>query len=261
MHLQVLSSGSGGNAALVRAADTALLVDAGLPGPAMEERLAAARLGHGALEHVLVTHGHLDHARSAGVLARRYRTLLHCSEAIMSNASIRRHKRLATLTIGRESVLENARGSDGVRVTPVEIPHDAPPTVAFRFEHDGRTAVILTDMGVPRPEVAARLRGAHVLVLEFNHDARMLAEGPYPAVLKRRIAGNAGHLSNEQAARMLRDMADGNLHTLVLAHLSAHNNTPELALAAAHGALDAAGLRGVRVLVASQDEVGENLAV
>ena len=80
-------------------------------------------------------------------------------------------------------------------------------------------------------------------------------------MLKRRIAGNAGHLSNEQAARMLRDMADGNLHTLVLAHLSAHNNTPELALAAAHGALDAAGLRGVRVLVASQDEVGENFEV
>jgi phosphoribosyl 1,2-cyclic phosphodiesterase len=261
MHLQVLSSGSGGNAALVRAGDTALLVDAGLPGPDMEARLDAARLGHGGLDHVLVSHGHLDHARSAGVLARRHHALLHCSEAIMSNASIRRHKRLATLTIGRSSVLENPRGSDGVTVTPVEIPHDAPPTVAFRIEHGGRTAVILTDMGVPRPEVAERLRGAHVLVLEFNHDAELLASGPYPAGLKRRISGNAGHLSNDQAADMLRGMADGNLHTLVLAHLSAHNNTPALALACAHAALDAVGLRGVRVLVASQDEVGLNLEV
>lgn len=261
MHLQVLASGSAGNATLVRAGDAALLVDAGLAGPAMEERLCAARLGHGGLDHVLVTHGHLDHARSAGVLARRHRALLHCSEAIMSNASIRRHKRLATLTIGSSAELENARGSDAVRVTPIEIPHDAPPTVAFRLEHDGRTAVILTDMGVPRPEVAARLRGAHVLVLEFNHDAQLLAGGPYPAALKRRIAGNAGHLSNEQAARMLCAMADGNLHTLVLAHLSAHNNTPERALEAARAALEVAGLHGVRVLVAGQDEVGENLEV
>ena len=179
----------------------------------------------------------------------------------MNNASIRRHKRLATLTIGSCAELPNARGSDALRVSPVEIPHDAPPTVAFRIEHAGRTAVILTDMGVPRPEVAARLRGAHVLVLEFNHDTGMLAHGPYPATLKRRIAGNAGHLSNEQAACMLRAMADANLHTLVLAHLSAHNNTPELARAAARAALEELGLGHVRVLVASQDEVGENLQV
>jgi len=261
MHLQVLASGSGGNATLVRAADAALLVDAGLSGPAMQARLDAARLGLGGLDHVLVTHGHLDHARSAGVLARRNRALLHCSQAIMNNASIRRHKRLATLTIGSTAELPNARETDAVRVSPVEIPHDAPPTVAFKLEHAGRRAVILTDMGVPRPEVAARLRGAHVLVLEFNHDERMLAVGPYPATLKRRIAGNAGHLSNSQAARMLRDLADEHLHTLVLAHLSAHNNTPELALEAARGTLDELGLGHVRVLVASQDEVGENLEV
>lgn len=261
MHLQVLASGSGGNAALVRAGDVSLLVDAGLSGPELEARLDAARLGHAGLDHVLVTHGHLDHARSAGLIARRHRALLHCSEAVMDNASIRRHKRLATLTIGSSTDLPDARQQDAVRVTPVEIPHDAPPTVAFRLEHEGRCAVILTDMGTPRPEVAARLRGAHVLVLEFNHDERMLALGPYPAALKRRIAGNAGHLSNAQAARMLRDLADERLHTLVLAHLSAHNNTPELALEAAHGALASLGLAGVRVLVAAQDEIGENLEV
>jgi phosphoribosyl 1,2-cyclic phosphodiesterase len=261
MHLQVLASGSGGNAALVRAGDVSLLVDAGLSGPELEARLNAARLGHAGLDHVLVTHGHLDHARSAGLIARRHRALLHCSEAVMDNASIRRHKRLATLTIGSSAELPDARQQDAVRVTPVEIPHDAPPTVAFRLEHEGRCAVILTDMGTPRPEVAARLRGAHVLVLEFNHDERMLALGPYPAALKRRIAGNAGHLSNAQAARMLCGLADERLHTLVLAHLSAHNNSHELALEAAHGALASLGLAGVRVLVAAQDEIGENLEV
>jgi len=261
MHLQVLSSGSGGNSALVRAGDACVLVDAGLPGVEMERRLETARLGHAGLDHVFVTHGHLDHARSAGLLARRHRATLHCAEAIMSNASIRRHKTLSTLRIGSPSTAACARGDQGLRLTPYELPHDALPTVAFRIEHDDRVAVILTDMGVPRDDVARRLRGAHVLVLEFNHDLGMLETGPYPATLKRRIAGNAGHLSNDQAARMLRALASENLHTLVLAHLSEHNNRPDIALEAARATLDGLGLAHVKVLVASQDEVGPNLEV
>jgi phosphoribosyl 1,2-cyclic phosphodiesterase len=99
------------------------------------------------------------------------------------------------------------------------------------------------------------------LILEFNHDERMLADGPYPVPLKRRVSGDRGHLSNEQAAVMLTAMAGPELHTLVLAHLSATNNTPELALEAAHGALEQAGLEHVEVLVATQDEVGPNLKI
>lgn len=261
MHLQVLSSGSKGNSALVRAGDTSLLVDAGLPGVEMERRLEAARLGHAGLDHVFVTHGHLDHARSAGLLARRHRATLHCAEAIMSNASIRRHKTLSSLRIGSPSSAPGPRGDDGLLLTPIELPHDAQPTVAFRIEHADRVAVILTDMGVPRDDIARQLAGAHVLVLEFNHDLRMLEAGPYPATLKRRIAGNAGHLSNDQGARMLRALAGERLHTLVLAHLSEHNNRPDIALEAAQATLAELGLSHVEVLVASQDEVGPNLEV
>jgi len=261
MHLQVLSSGSRGNSALVRAGDACVLVDAGLPGVEMERRLEAARLGHAGLDHVFVTHGHLDHARSAGLLARRHRAMLHCAEAIQGNASIRRHKRLSTLRIGSPIQAPGPGGDEGLQLTPVELPHDAQPTVAFRIEHGGRVAVILTDMGIPRDDIARRLAGAHVLVLEFNHDLGMLETGPYPAALKRRISGNAGHLSNDQAARMLRGLAGENLHTLVLAHLSEHNNHPDIALESAHATLDSLGLTHVEVLVASQDEVGPNLDV
>jgi len=261
MHLQVLSSGSGGNSALVCAGDACVLVDAGLPGFEMERRMEAARLGHAGLDHVFVTHGHLDHARAAGLVARRHRATLHCAEALMHNASIRRHRRLSTLRIGSPMSAPSARGDQGLLLTPVELPHDALPTVAFRIECDGRVAVILTDMGVPRDDIARRLAGAHVLVLEFNHDLELLESGPYPPALKRRIAGDAGHLSNEQAAHMLRALASENLHTLVLAHLSEHNNRPDIALETAHATLDSLGLSRVKVLVASQDEVGPNLAV
>jgi len=255
MQIQVLSSGSGGNATLVRAGGRTLLVDAGLPREAMRARLEAARVGHRAIDDVLVTHGHLDHARSAGLIARAHGATVHCSASLMRQRSLARAKRLSTLKLDHE----NAIGD--VAVTPVRIPHDADPTVAFRLEHAGRVAVVLTDMGRPDPHVAARLAGAHVLVLEFNHDADMVAAGPYTAALKRRILGNAGHLSNGQAGEMLRLLAGPGLHTLVLAHLSEVNNRPLLALAAASSVLEELGLTHVQVELARQDGVGAPVAV
>lgn len=261
MHLQILSSGSKGNCALVRAGEQRLLVDAGLPGTELEERLERAgvpppNLAHPGLHHVWVTHGHLDHARSAGLIARKHRALLHCAESLMNNASIRRCRNLSTVPVGgREE-------TDGLIVSNVELPHDAHPTVGYRVEHAGRVAAIVTDIGRPDERAARGLAGAHVLVLEFNHDLGMLENGPYPPALKKRVAGNAGHLSNAQAAHMLRLLASENLHTLVLAHLSEKNNRPELALESAHTTLAELGLTSrVRVIVASQDEIGENLAV
>jgi phosphoribosyl 1,2-cyclic phosphodiesterase len=255
MHLQVLSSGSGGNSALIRAGETGLLVDAGLPRDAMAARLESARVGLHGIDHVLVTHGHLDHSRSAGIVARAHHATVHCSASLMRQRSIARSKRLSTLT------LDQVNEVDDLLVTPVRIPHDAEPTVAYRIEQAGRTAVVLTDMGRPDPAAAARLAGAHVLVLEFNHDPGMVASGPYTAALQRRILGGGGHLSNEQGAHMLRLLASDHLHTLVLAHLSQVNNRPLLALAQARATLEDLGLAHVRVEVASQDAVGPNLTV
>jgi phosphoribosyl 1,2-cyclic phosphodiesterase len=261
MRIQILGSGSEGNSALIRAGETTLLVDAGLTREGMELRLDAARVAVGAIEHVCVTHGHLDHARSAGAIARRDRAMLHCAENIMLHAAARRSKRLSAITVNRPFELDGRNGHDRVRLTPVGLPHDCDPTVAFKIEHDGRTAVILTDIGTPDDEVARALSGAHVLVLEFNYDPEMMRVGPYPIVLQRRITGNRGHLSNAQAAIMLEKLAGPELHTLVLAHLSKKTNRPELALDAAHATLGRLGLSHVRLIVASQDEIGEDLAV
>lgn len=275
MHLQTLSSGSRGNATLVRAGETHVLVDAGLPLRELDARLAGARVAPAALDHLVLTHGHLDHARSAGALGRRGRLLLHCCERLMRNASVRRAPRMNTLRVGQPQELsppaEPARGeprepgSERLLLTPVQIPHDADPTVAFRLDHETRgttrTAVILTDMGRPDRRVARALSGAHLVVLEFNHDTALLQAGPYPAALKRRVGGDGGHLSNEQAVQMLRWMAGPELHTLVLAHLSEKNNTAALAVECARAALGELGLDRVQVRVAEQDAIGPNLAV
>ncbi len=261
MHLQPLSSGSQGNATLVRAGETHLLVDAGLPLDELLERLESARVSPRRIGHIALTHGHLDHARSAGLLAKKTGARVHCCERLMSNASLRSAPSLARLTVGSPQPLGGPRGEEELNLRAVKIPHDADPTVAFLLEHAGRRAVVLTDMGHADRNVARQLADAHLILIEFNHDLELLERGPYPPKLKRRVAGDQGHLSNVDAARMLGWMAGPNLHTVVLAHLSETNNRPELARTCAETALADLGLRGVRVLIAHQEQVGPNLEV
>ncbi|MEO0652255.1 MAG: MBL fold metallo-hydrolase [Planctomycetota bacterium] len=260
MKLRVLSSGSKGNATLIRVDELRLLVDAGLPMTALNARLEAAQVPFDGVDHIAVTHGHLDHARSSGALSKRHKATVHCAQAIQRNASVRRAKRLSTVGPQRPGRLECERGGQ-LELHAVLLPHDADPTFAYELHAGGRRAVILTDMGRPERSVAERLAGPHLLVLEFNHDSRRLADGPYSAALKRRVAGDRGHLSNAQAAEMLEGLLGPETHTVVLAHLSETNNTPELALDAARTVLERLGRTDVRLLVAAQHEIGPELEV
>ncbi|MFT4649104.1 MAG: phosphoribosyl 1,2-cyclic phosphodiesterase [Glaciecola sp.] len=260
MQVRILSSGSKGNSMLFRAGDLYGMVDAGLTLRALTPRLEAASLPFRGLHHILVTHGHLDHARSAGALAKRHQATVHCPEAMMKNKSVARAPRLSNTSDGMDKELLGEHG-DKVRVQAVALPHDCHPTLAYKLTHEGRCLVVLTDMGRPDQQVAQRLSGAHVLMLEFNHCAQMLANGPYPESLKRRVGGDQGHLSNEQSQEMLAWLAGENLHTLVLTHLSANNNHPEIALSCAVETLNKLGLSHVKVLIAKQDEALEPIQV
>ena len=268
MHLQVLGSGSGGNAVLVRAGELNCLVDAGLPIDELERRLAQAHVPPHRLDAIALTHGHLDHARAAGLLSEKSGARVYCSERLMSNASLRRARAFHALPVGGSLAIRARRGPahalvhhDELLLSAILLPHDADPTLAFRLDHAGRTAAICTDMGHPERAAAQALAGAHLLVLEFNHDPGMLARGPYTSALKRRVAGPRGHLSNAEAAEVLRWALAPELATLVLAHLSATNNRPELALACARAALAEAGRPDVRLVVAEQERVGPMLEV
>lgn len=261
MQLTVLSSGSEGNSALVRVGTWCALVDAGLGRDEMLARLERAGVGSGTLGHVLVTHGHLDHARSSGLVAKRWRATLHAAESSLAHPWARRAKRMAALAIDRTIDLAHEGHEPRLAVASVTLPHDCDPTVAFALEHAGRRAVIVTDMGKPDPDVARRLRGAHVLVLEFNYEPELMRNGPYPYQLQRRITGGAGHLSNAEGARMLELLASEHLHTLVVAHVSTKTNRYEIAEAAARATLERLGLAHVRVLVATPERALESLEV
>ena len=261
MHLQVLGSGSGGNAALVRAGELVLLLDAGLPLDELERRLDEVKVPPRRLDAIALTHGHLDHARAAGLLSKKSGARLYCSEAMMSNASVRRAHSLCVLPVGGRVTVRSRVGRDELELSSIQLPHDADPTLALRVEHQGRAAAVCTDLGTPEEAVGRALNGVQLLVLEFNHDPALLAAGPYTPALKRRVGGPRGHLSNAQASELLRHAAGPELHTLVLAHLSATNNTVALATAAAEATLRALGRAEVRLLVAEQDRVGPSLAV
>jgi phosphoribosyl 1,2-cyclic phosphodiesterase len=179
--------------------------------------------------------------------------------------------------VGGTVIVRARAGRDELALRSIALPHDADPTLAFRLEHGGRRAAICTDMGSPERGVAQALADVELLMLEFNHDPDMLAQGPYTPALKRRVGGPRGHLSNAQAAEVLRWSAQPTngagapngspgtngaaLHTLVLAHLSRTNNRPLLALASAREVLAELGLAHVRVLVAEQDHPGPSLEV
>jgi phosphoribosyl 1,2-cyclic phosphodiesterase len=143
----------------------------------------------------------------------------------------------------RQLVAGRSEEVGGVEIEPFEVPHDAADPLGFVLVGDGERFGIVTDLGHVTKQVAERLRGCQVLMVEFNHDDRMLQEGPYPWHVKQRVSGRLGHLSNREAAALLRDAADGDCRAVVLAHLSVKNNTHELARRSAQSVFGARGAR------------------
>ncbi len=246
VRLCVLSSGSGGNCLYLEAGATRVLVDAGLPLKETARRCASIGVSLKDVTDVLLTHEHADHSHAAGILARRLGLQVHATRGTLRSL---RDPPPPELQVPLRAGAPFQIGA--LRVTPVAIPHDASEPVAYVFEDGtGARAAIVTDLGCAPKTVALALRDLDALVLEMNHDPRMLLEGPYPFSLKRRIRSDLGHLSNLQGAQLLSQVLHPGLRHLVLAHLSEHNNTERHARAEADAVLERAG-SGAKVTVGS----------
>lgn len=244
MRLASLGSGSKGNGTLVRAGDTLVLVDCGFTLRETVRRLALFGLAPDDLAAVLITHEHGDHVRGAGALARKYGVPLYSTFG--TARAVTGKPAGFQSTLWREVRPGRAFEVADLTVTPVTVPHDAREPCQYRFSWRDRELGVLTDLGSLTPHVVDCYRECDALVLECNHDPELLASGPYPASLKRRVGGNYGHLSNEQAATLLGHCNVDRLQHLVLSHLSEQNNTPEHALAQIHRAV-AHGQERIRV--------------
>src|ERR1041384_976777 len=242
----VLSSGSGGNCLWVQAGSTRALFDAGIPLRETVRRCKAHGLDARDLPDVFLTHEHADHAGCAGVLARKLHVRVHATRG-----TFREMRDLPPAEL-RRTVRPGAPVQlDGLTVLPFSIPHDAREPVGYRFSDGATSAALVTDLGCAPPTVVRALRGLDALILEMNHDVQMLLNGPYPWSLKKRVRGDFGHLSNEQGAKLLGQVLHPGLRTLVLAPLSAHNNTADPARPPAEEVLSHHGA-STRLTIASQ---------
>jgi phosphoribosyl 1,2-cyclic phosphodiesterase len=235
-----LASGSSGNATLVEAwrepgaRPTRLLVDCGL-GP---RRLSAALARRGCtpaeLDAVFVTHEHSDHVGGVPALLRRHGTPVWASAGTWAAVTERYGDAVPP---ARQAVHGVALHIGALTVHPFAVPHDSAEPLQLVCSDGHLRLGIVTDLGQPDDTVARALQGCDALMLECNHDSAMLADGPYPTWLKRRIGGLRGHLANAQSAALLDACRHDALRHVVAAHLSRHNNRPELALTALRAAL------------------------
>lgn len=258
MRVAVLGSGSRGNATLVEAGGTRLLVDAGFSGRDLERRLAALGRFPEEVDAVVLTHEHSDHTRGAGVFARRHRVPVYlgpgtrraCAELFRGEETLREYRAGHSFEVG------------DVRVEPFLTAHDAvdPVSVTLVGRTCGSRVGMATDLGRPTAQVCHALGRCDLLVLEANHDEVLLYDAPYPPRTKARIRSSHGHLSNAMAGRLARDLLHDGLQGIVLAHLSQEANRPELARQEVNRALRAAGYKGF-VAVAPQDEPTEVMDV
>jgi phosphoribosyl 1,2-cyclic phosphodiesterase len=244
VRLCVLSSGSGGNCLYVEAGSSRVLIDAGLPLRETVRRCREAGIDPRSITDVFLTHEHADHAGGAGVLSRKLGVCVHATRGTLRNL---RDEPCRVSAVRAGEVVRIG----SLRITPVAVPHDAHEPVAYVFDDGETRAGLVTDLGCAPMAVARAFRNLDALVLEMNHDPRLLIEGPYPWSLKRRIQSDVGHLSNEQGARLLSQVFHAGLGLVVLAHLSEHNNTERHALRAAGRVLEKRGA-STKLCVASQ---------
>ncbi len=239
LKVQVLSSGSSGNATLYSACGTHVLVDCGLSARQVSALLRKAGVEPGQLSGIFVTHEHTDHVRGLAVFLKNKHVPLYVSPASFDTEFFQGVTpwHLEPLEDGHAVVLGK------LTVTPFAVPHDSQCCFGFVLEACGLKAVQATDLGHPTAAVREKLRGAHCMLLEFNHDVDRLMNGSYPTHVKLRVRGNFGHLSNEQAGSLVREAANGETQALYLMHLSKENNLPGLAELAAREALGGAATR------------------
>jgi phosphoribosyl 1,2-cyclic phosphodiesterase len=252
--LTMLGSGSAGNSALVATRHCKILIDGGLSARQLVLRLEQCGLTPDQLDGVLLTHEHGDHVCGLDVLCRRFAVPLYCNaltaEAVRYDGALEDHRNWRIFRTGADFSICD------IDVQTFPVPHDAVDPVGFVFHAGSRSLGYITDLGYATKMLTERLRHVHTLVIETNHDEKMLQNDchrPWP--VKQRIQSRHGHLSNTAAASVIEQLLPGKIERLVLGHLSRDCNKPELAFSAVQSVLQRCRRTDLEVYCASQTEI------
>ncbi len=248
--LTILGSGSSGNCAYIETDQVRILIDAGLSLRQIRKRLATIGRTPECLNAVLITHEHSDHILGLTGLARKLQIPVYCNRPTQEALEIQLEGKFDC----RLFVTRNSFDLGDLTIETFEVLHDAQDPVGFLVRADGTNIGILTDLGQVTKLVLDRLREANVLLLEANHDVKMLQDCPHrPWSLKQRILSRHGHLSNEAAADTVEQLMSPGLRHLYLGHLSRECNRPEVAHRVVNDRLQKLGAQHVRLEIANQD--------
>lgn len=225
MELCALSSGSRGNATLIRDGNNALLIDNGLSLSTLIGRMESRDIDPRDVKGILVTHEHTDHIKGIFSFAKKFDTPIYLSEYIADSIT----ERGESVGLNIMEIDETGFSFSGFDIEPFRVPHDALYTVGYRISKGKESVGVATDIGVMTDNILKNLSQCNLVMLESNHDKDMLMGGRYPYVLKMRIKSNKGHLSNDECADTLLKLRESGVKKFVLAHLSEDNNSPEIA--------------------------------
>jgi len=257
MEVATVLSGSSGNCVYVASGRTRVLVDAGASGKKIVQALEDIQVDAREIDAILVTHEHIDHIRGLGILSRRYKIPVYASPKTWQELD-------CIGDVAEENRREFTYGQEigDLKVEFFKISHDAVQPVGMAFYHGGEHVGVATDTGRVTQGMRKYLTGADAIVFEANHDETMLREGPYPYHLKKRIAGDQGHLANSAAGEALQEIISGRTKDVILAHLSDVNNTPDKAHNAVAEVFRAAGIdQQVKLTVAPRYQAHQIVSI
>lgn len=260
-----IASSSNGNCTYVGSTNTHVLVDAGLSGKRTESGLNSVDRTLKEMDAILITHEHSDHIKGLGVLARKYELPIYATAGTIQ--AIRQASQVGTIPedLFREIRPDEAFCVGDLNVLPFTISHDAAQPVGYRLECENKSVGIATDLGEYSDYTVEKLKHLDALLLEANHDVNMLQVGSYPYYLKRRILSETGHLSNENAGRLLSRVLHDDLKAVFLGHLSQENNYDKLAYETVCQEIDSGEnpyrSRDFYIQVAKRAQVSERITV
>lgn len=222
-----LYSGSAGNSLFIQGEETKILVDSGVSAKKVEEALDSINIDIKEINAILVTHEHIDHIRSIGTIAKKYNIPIYGTlgtwNGIENEKAVVKIENKNYFKIGEEFKIGE------LKIKPFSTSHDAMDSSGFSIEHDNKKLSIATDLGKVSKEVIDNLKNSKFILLEANYEPELLKYCSYPYILKRRIAGERGHLSNNDAADTISKLVEQGLENVMLGHLSKESNFPELA--------------------------------